>query len=451
MNARCAARRRPLAKNRDAHPAPLLPYRSVMDAAEEFASKLDAHEFLRLLAGDDARITFQTFDDTEAKQRALSRVLHGTLAEHAATLASMNARGAGVFWMVNTGDGGGRTATNVRSVRALFVDLDGAPLEPVHTAALAAHCIVESSPNRWHAYWRVSDCPLDDFTRLQKALAERFAADPKVCDLSRVMRLPGFDHRKGKPYRSRSIAACDRPAYTVAELVEGFDLHEPKRIEPKKPPNTEPRRKRTLQAIIPEGERDDRLLSLAAGFVRQGHDAQAVNIRLQRINAERCQPPLDARDVDGIAARASAYGSTGFVVLPHRLLDSTEWKTLPSPAQSIIVTAFRRYDGSNNDNIALSWCDFEGRPGFARKGTFYRHRARAVKSGILRKAVAGGYTRDGKKPDLFSIAPQWLHDGQVSKLKPCAGVETIHPYIDKQVIGSLVRRVPDRAEGEWKS
>jgi len=403
-----------------------------MGAAEEFASRREANAFLRLLAGDGARVTFQTFDDTDAKQPVLSRVLHGTLAEHAATLASLNSRGAGVFWMVNAGDGKKRASANVQRIRALFVDLDGAPLEPVRTAPLPPHCIVETSPNRWHAYWRVSDCPLSDFRRLQKTLAACFAADPKVCDLPRVMRLPGFDHRKGKPYRSRIIVARDGPAYTVAELVGVLDPHAPESTEPKKAPNTDPRRKRALPAIIPEGERNDRLLSSAAGFVRRGHDAQAVNDRLQRINAERCRPQLCARDVDVIAARALAYGSTGFVALPHRLLDSTEWKSLTLHAQSIIVTAFRRFDGSNNDNIALTWTDFSGRPGFSRKGTFYHHRACAVASGILRQAAVGSYTRDGKKPDLFTIAPQWLHGSQVSKLKPCAGVETVHPYIDRQ-------------------
>ncbi|HSC11188.1 MAG TPA: DNA-primase RepB domain-containing protein [Rhodanobacteraceae bacterium] len=422
-----------------------------MGAAEELRSSPDADAFLRLLAGVNASITFQTFDETGAKRPALSKVLHGTLAEHAAALARLNAAGAGVFWMVNAGDGVGRAATNVRSIRALFVDLDGAPLEPVQAAPLPAHCIVETSPNRWHAYWRVSDCASDDFTRLQKALAARFAADPKVCDLPRVMRLPGFDHRKGGPYRSRVISVSEQPAYTVAELVEGFDLHALKGSEPKQLPNTEPRRKRALPAIIPEGERDNALLSRAAGFVRRGHDAQAVNHRVQRINAVECQPPLCARDVDRIVAQAVAYGSTGFVMLPHKLLDSAEWKTLPPPAQSIIITAFRRFDGSNNDNIALTWADFDGRPGFANKGTFYRNRARAVASGILRRAVEGGYTRDGKKPDLFAIAPQWLHGSPVSDLKPCASVENIHPYIDKQVQQQLVRRVPDRAEGEWKS
>jgi len=115
----------------------------------------DAAALLDLLAPGEP-VTFQTFGEGDAKgARGLNRILHGTLARHRATLAGLNARGAGIFWMVNAGDGKGRKAPNVQRIRALFVDLDGAPLEPVTASPLAPHAIVESSPGRWHAYWRV--------------------------------------------------------------------------------------------------------------------------------------------------------------------------------------------------------------------------------------------------------------------------------------------------------
>jgi len=408
-----------------------------MSAAEEFlpASSLDAYAFLRLLAGD-VPVTFQTFDDTGAKRPGLARVLHGSLDEHTATLTGLNARGAGVFWMVNEGDRKGRTSANVQRIRAFFVDLDGAPLEPVLSAPLPPHCIVESSANRWHAYWRVADCPLADFTRQQKMLASRFAADPSVCDLPRVMRLPGFDHCKGKRFRTHIVELSERPPYLLAELVAGLHLLEPTTARPMPRTSTIRTQRRVLPSVIPEGERSATLLSLAAGFVRKGHSARAVKERLQRINGERCRPPLCATEVEDVASRALAYGSDGFFIVSHKLWDSPEWMSLPPATQSIILTAFRRHDGTEG-GIALTWNDFEGRPGFSTKGTFYRHRARAVASGIVRKGTEGRYTRDGKKPDLFTIAPQWLYSSQVSKLKPCASVENTHPYIDRQSVAIL--------------
>lgn len=365
----------------------------------------DAARLLDLLASGEV-VTFQTFDDAKHNRRGLTRVLHGSFAQHADTLAALNARGAGVYWMVNAGDGLGRRASSVRHVRALFVDLDGSPLEPVLAARLSPHVIVESSPGRWHAYWRVADCSRDDFTSLQKALAAHFNGDPKVCDLPRVLRLPGFDHHKGRPYPCRIKVLHPVAPYTVAELIEAFNLRAHSSTEVDAIPVALERR--TLPKTIPEGQRNATLLSLAAGLVRKGHDLRAVAERLHRINVERCAPPLDVDEVSDIAGRAVRYGSDGFSTLPHALLDSPEWKGLPPAAHEVILVAIRRYNGVNNGNIALTWADFEGREGFAKKDTFYRHRRRAIESGILRRSSEGRNGQSGRKPDLFSIDPKWL-------------------------------------------
>lgn len=164
-----------------------------------------AAKFLRLL--DPAGIyTFQTFSDSKLKgNKILNRVLHGTFDQHQKELARLNALGAGIFVMVNRGDGIAlpgktcRTAQNVVEVRAFFVDLDGAPLEPVLDGGLYPDVIVESSPGKWHAYWFVRGCPLSEFGLRQQQLAQKFYGDLLVHDLPRVMRLPGFVHQKAAP------------------------------------------------------------------------------------------------------------------------------------------------------------------------------------------------------------------------------------------------------------
>lgn len=167
--------------------------------AGKFLAQLCMDDLLALEPDD--KFSFQTADDNkDRKNRALARILHGTLAQHAQTLAGLNNRGAGIYVMVNKGDGKGRRAKNVVDIRALFVDLDGAPLEPILNAAAKPQIVVQSSPGRWHAYWKVSDCRLGQFTPLQDALAQRFGGDPSVSDLPHVMRLPGFWHLKGKPF-----------------------------------------------------------------------------------------------------------------------------------------------------------------------------------------------------------------------------------------------------------
>jgi len=152
----------------------------------------------------EALFTFQTWP--EAPGAPAPRVLHGTLAEHADTLIEANMRGAAIGVMVNRGDLQGRTTRNVQEVRAVFVDLDGAPLEPVLEADPPPTIVVESSPGKWHAYWLVQGGPLNEFKPVMQHLAERFKGDRSVAELARVMRVPGFLHLKGEPFLSRLVS-----------------------------------------------------------------------------------------------------------------------------------------------------------------------------------------------------------------------------------------------------
>ena len=159
--------------------------------------------------------TFQTFADDKERPgaRKLARVFHGKFCEHKQALANLNQQGAGVFVMVNEGDGiiksGAKTCRkneNVTRIRAFYVDLDGAPIEPVLAADPPPDIIVETSPVRWHAYWLVEGCPIESFSSYQDALIGKFNSDPNVKEACRVMRLPGFDHHKTcTPFRSRLI------------------------------------------------------------------------------------------------------------------------------------------------------------------------------------------------------------------------------------------------------
>jgi hypothetical protein len=152
-----------------------------------------------------------------------ARVRHGTLADHFDELAELNAKGAGVYVTINRTDGRGRKEGNIAGVRAAFIDLDGAPLEPVSAATLAPNIILESSPGRFHAYWLIADdMPLDQFELVQRALAARFNGDTSVFDLPRVMRLPGFVHRKAEPYLSSIIKINGLVPSGWCEIFQAF-------------------------------------------------------------------------------------------------------------------------------------------------------------------------------------------------------------------------------------
>lgn len=260
-----------------------------------------AAQFLNALAPDKL-VTFQTFSDNKASQQSdLARVLHGSLDQHATTLSALNQQGAGVFVMVNQGDLKGRKAENVQRVRALFVDLDGAPLEPVLNCATPPHIVVDSSTGRYHAYWPVSDCALQDFKLLQQKLAARFGGDPSVNDPPRVMRLPGFYHRKGEPTLTTLRSIDPRAPYTVAQLIDGLLPN----------PSTQTINADAMGGIhvgpdpdapCPEGQRNNRLASLAGRWIAEGKAQGELIAAACDWNQRCCVPPLDDAEVRTVCA-----------------------------------------------------------------------------------------------------------------------------------------------------
>ena len=103
-------------------------------------------------------------------------------------------------------------------VRALYVDLDGAPLEPVLTSERPPHIVTATSPGKFHCYWLVEGMPLEDFRGAQEALLEKFGGDRNVKSVEHVMRVPGFLHRKGEPFLCRIHTVNQRPPYRADEF-----------------------------------------------------------------------------------------------------------------------------------------------------------------------------------------------------------------------------------------
>jgi DNA polymerase len=152
--------------------------------------------------------TFQTFDDNPSrKDRTLAQIFHGTREQVHAQLVELQCRGAGVFVTLNETDGRGRRTQNIIRVRAYAFDTDGAPLQNGERLGLLPTAIIESSPGRYWVVYLIDDAPLDatNFKRTQKQLAQLMESDESVCDLPRVMRLPGFLHQKNpdRPFMSR--------------------------------------------------------------------------------------------------------------------------------------------------------------------------------------------------------------------------------------------------------
>ena len=256
-------------------------------------------------------ITWQTFDDTDEKRGDLVRVLHGTLAECADELVQLNERGAGVFATVNETDGRGRRAANVVRLRALFCDDDGTgvrhlPLRPSFVVWSAA------GP---HAYWalRLGES-LARFGDAQHRIAASLHTDPKVCDLPRVMRVPGFWHRKRAPWLVRFHPVHVARRYTIDEVLAVMPA--PKCTAPCTTKRAPVCRKdgrdreewwRHLRRPIAVGRRNDELFRLACRMRYDGLDGGAIMRALGEINARLCAEPLAEREVATIARSAGGY------------------------------------------------------------------------------------------------------------------------------------------------
>jgi hypothetical protein len=86
---------------------------------------------------------------------------------------------------------------DVLRVRAIPADFDhGIPTE-WHTLP---DLLVHTSPGRGQALWKVTqDFPLKEFKPVCRRIIAKYGSDPAVCNLSRILRLPGTNHLKAEP------------------------------------------------------------------------------------------------------------------------------------------------------------------------------------------------------------------------------------------------------------
>jgi len=283
----------------------------MLDRAVQIESAIGANKFLSALDPGAETFDFRAFDDGEQKRPELTRAISGKFDEAYDALAALSVKGAGVYVTVNATNGGIK-AEHVVRVRSLFVDLDSAPLFALTQLKLQPSIIVSTSPGRYHAYYLVSDVPLDDFGGLQERLAALFGSDSKIKDLPRVMRLPGFPHQKSEPFAITARFASTRLVRTRDEIIrkledaeKHFGVAPPKRepwpeYEPTRSngPTTGCDRKYAMAALdgecaevarAPHGSRNDRLNRASAslgGFVASGLLSKA-EVEGRLLNAAR--------------------------------------------------------------------------------------------------------------------------------------------------------------------
>jgi hypothetical protein len=187
------------------------------------ASPQEARRYLSLLDEKATSFTFQTFHDAKHPTKfELAKVI--TKSPAWPDLLQMYKEGAGIYVTVNETDGTGRKSKNIVRIRAVWQEDDDGfsgslPLPP--------SLVVQSSPGRFHRYWLVADdWPADeqgrkDFAAVMERMVQSYGSDKNVKDISRVLRVPGFLHRKGEPHLVTIVEASGR-RYTRAQILAVF-------------------------------------------------------------------------------------------------------------------------------------------------------------------------------------------------------------------------------------
>lgn len=238
--------------------------------------------------------TNHPFDWRILKRNGGGQNLRGSLEQLKTTLQTASHRGDQIFIMINESDGEGQTSGNVVAVRALFADLDGVPLENIERFKLTPHIVVETSPDKFHAYWLVLDVPITAFTQLQKQLADLIKSDPSVSDPPRIMRVARAWHLKEKPFQSRIVSLNWQDRYTHEQIKQSLHTTPPPAGTTDLSPlsSTKPY---TFEKGLPNGKRTKALTHLAGKLIRQGVEESVAMAKLLGWNNLNTPPLLSKK------------------------------------------------------------------------------------------------------------------------------------------------------------
>jgi len=181
-----------------------------------------------------ASLSWQTFcDDDGRKEQGLIHQLHGSIGKLGDLLDELNQAGAGIFLTINKTDLKGRSKQNIRSLRSLWADLDEKDAaEKFQPESLVIKpTIMVRTGHGQHLYWCLTekveatkdtvDLHESSLRGIQQALAP-YGADRAVCEVARVMRVPGFYNMKREPYPLVKLLLSNGPRYSMEQIGEGF-------------------------------------------------------------------------------------------------------------------------------------------------------------------------------------------------------------------------------------
>lgn len=260
-----------------------------------------AEKFLQALG--DSSFIFQTFTDskqlksTYKKLDPLARVFVGSFDEHKSKLAALNDQGAGVFVQINAGSKRGKD--HVTKVRALFLDLDDPrtslkSMELARTYLPMPSIITTTSTSKYHLIWCVTDCPVNAFKQLQSNLSVTFGGDPQIKNVDRVLRIPGFYHKKLKPVKvsARVYGGSIGTAEFITQAAKAPVMALSKQVAAAVASNDvfglDIAESHTIPTELAPGDRTHKLVAHAGYLISQGFSEDYVEAEIRQMNVSLC-------------------------------------------------------------------------------------------------------------------------------------------------------------------
>lgn len=273
-----------------------------------------ARAFLQALDAEADAFTFQTFTDTakgvpQPRPDPLAVVRTGPFDDLASWLAEQNARGAGVFVTVNETDYRGRRMDNIARVRAVWQEDDGEgkplPLDP--------QIEVQSSPGKVHRYLLCDGIEVGEHRALQARLVADYGSDPNAADVARVLRVPGFYHRKGVPHMVRLLRAEPCLPYSRAAILAALPPVAGGAAKPKAAPanaatmTVNAKTVTELRSALAALRSDDRATWIAIGQNLKSLGEVGRGLWIEWAQQSDQWKPADARTWDNLAGDRSDY------------------------------------------------------------------------------------------------------------------------------------------------
>jgi hypothetical protein len=177
-------------------------------------------EFLKGLFDDNDRVAIflRQPGSGQIEQRA-SQIDQIVAPRYLAWLGHRNNEGYDVYVSMQTLREGAwtRTKGDIQDIRTLYCDIDIAGPATVNTILASAkvptpNYVLTTSPGKNQVIWKVCDLDKSQAENYLRGLVAEFKTDPAATDISRVLRIPGFENRK---YPEHPIVTAHRHSHEI--------------------------------------------------------------------------------------------------------------------------------------------------------------------------------------------------------------------------------------------